>query len=261
MYITHLRRTFHTSALFLLMVFFNHVARSIKAFKNTSLGSSTEFLVIQTYSIVSLCLYPLLQIIFRFYITVNTYTDTGKAVNRGPLLSSVLPQVVNHIEKLVILVLCIRANMKMKVLADPSKKPFCYRFAFYRKMNWLLVFFLLLDIGGLSAINVDVLLMIFAGGPGSIYTNTFNTDWCTSMFSLGCLGTHLVVLFMLFPPVDFEAMADASDEAAYMPVMPGTGSAATTQSVGTSAGNLTTTTAGGTSPSRSSSNKVAPAPA
>ena len=200
--------TFHTSALFLLMVFFNHIATTTKSLtKNKPLGSSTEFLIEQTYSVVSLCLYPILQIIFRFNLKVYTYSADGTATNRGPLLSSVVPQVVNHFEKLTIVLLCIRANMKMKELADPSRGPFSYRFSYYRKMNRLLIFFLLMDVGGLSAINFDILGMVFSGGPGTIYKNQFNTDWCTSMFSIGCLGTHLCVLFMMFPPTDYEAMA------------------------------------------------------
>ena len=178
--------TLQSSALFLLLVFIRNLTHGYVA-----IGSSTEYVFYQVWAPSSILLYPLMTSLFD-------YAFTGMA--NHVLLANVMPQIVNHVESLFVAVMLWRSRRALIVGAQRLTPE--SRQAIVERFDWPIrfcCFFLLMDVGGLATINLDVVLSDpVATGP--VYRSAFASDFCISIFSVGLTGSHVAVLYLLYPP-------------------------------------------------------------
>ena len=179
--------TMQSSGLFLLLAYINTFISSTlkmqaKSAGNTGVMSQAETKIVMLYSASSIVVYPILTLLF-----------TG-------LLSVVMPQVLFHVENLILVAITIVTNQRM----DKLMKKFLYNadggaenqasraiknIMFY---NNCLCVSLLSEAFGLGVINIDILNFKFWGGTAFIYASKFMTDFWTVFFSFGistaCMG-------------------------------------------------------------------------
>ncbi len=184
--------TMQSSGLFLLLAYINSfISSTMKMQAKSSSGNSgqlsslmsqTENKMVMVYSASSIFVYPILTQLF-----------TG-------LLSVVMPQVLFHVENLILVAITLVTNKRM----DAMMKKFLYsadgaaenpaaiaikKIIFY---NNCLCVSLLSEAFGLGVINIDILNFKFWGGSPFIYASKFLTDFWTVFFSFGistaCLG-------------------------------------------------------------------------
>jgi len=203
--------TLQSSALFLLLVFLQNLAKPYML----SLGTSREYLFYKIWAPLSFCAYPLLQCLFDF-VWVDVYRHT--------LLGSVTPQLANHAEAIFVSCMLARANCKLRRLAwgsdsDAGESGSAFTLLrFQTACISLLVFFLALDVIGLATINIDVMLLVFADGSGPIYKSAFATDLSVSIFNIGLTGSYVSLLLLLFPPTYFLDNHFAGGETQPVPI-------------------------------------------
>eukprot|EP01006_Ploeotia_vitrea_P042651 TRINITY_DN66648_c1_g1_i3.p1 TRINITY_DN66648_c1_g1~~TRINITY_DN66648_c1_g1_i3.p1 ORF type:complete len:478 (+),score=210.79 TRINITY_DN66648_c1_g1_i3:187-1620(+) len=166
------------SAVFLLLAMYHHVAR--KECGRAQFASSWEFKCYSIYSIVSILLYPFLQL---FFDAVST-----------PLMSTIMPQFVYSAECFAIVLLMILTNRRLTALvAELKQSSIVPRLNNFVRMNKFFMFSCFCDCLGLFTINVDILI------DKKIAGNKFATDLMTRIFNLGFNLTYVFIIFTLYP--------------------------------------------------------------
>ena len=192
--------TLQSSALFLLLVFVRNLAKPYVSF-----GSSWEFWAYQVWAVGSLVSYPAMTVLFEYCLT---------SLERHKLLAAVVPQMINHVETAFISLVLWRSDHALRrataTLSPETRRLLSARFLWPTR---LLVLFLLMDVAGLSVINVDIVLLVFAGGSGAVYSSAFASDLCISVFSIGLTGSHAAVLYLLYPPPSITYSSGAQADA------------------------------------------------
>jgi len=166
--------TLKGSALFLLMSNWNYLFAKLT---DKQFMSSLEFKFYITYSIISFFLYPALQLGFI----------------ANPLLSTVAPQLVSHIENITLCCLAEFANYrfyKARLNVGANLKS---TFDFWIQMNHILATALILDGVCLGIINFDIV-----GNYLVIYKSKFWTDLLSAVFNISFTLTYAVTIYILF---------------------------------------------------------------
>jgi hypothetical protein len=172
--------TLQCSALFLMMALWNHMS---KAELSKKFMSSLEFKAYAIYSIVSLGLYPVLQVVY--FISGNV------------IVSALVPLLLYVFQCIILLVLCQVTNRRFRRLMRqlPPHAKALTRISAYSEMNNYLSVALLLAIIGLGGIVIDAL---------SVDKLTFNKmalDALSKLFNVGFTAIYPIAILILFPAV------------------------------------------------------------
>ena len=170
--------TLQCSSLFLMMALWNHMS---KAELSKKFMSSLEFKAYAIYSIVSLGLYPVLQVVY--FLSGNV------------IVSALIPLLLYVFQSIILVVLSQVSNARFRRLMRqlPSNAKALTRIRYYAEMNNYLSFALLLSIVGLGGIVIDAL---------SVDTLTFNKlalDVLTKLFNVGFTSIFPIAILILFP--------------------------------------------------------------
>eukprot|EP01006_Ploeotia_vitrea_P042650 TRINITY_DN66648_c1_g1_i2.p2 TRINITY_DN66648_c1_g1~~TRINITY_DN66648_c1_g1_i2.p2 ORF type:complete len:457 (+),score=216.71 TRINITY_DN66648_c1_g1_i2:152-1522(+) len=167
------------SAVCLLLAMYHHVAR--KECGRKHFMHSWEFKCYSIYSIVSIVLYPFLQL---FFDAVST-----------PLMSTIMPQFVYSFECFAIVFLMVLTNWRLQKMIDQLKEgktaTVVPRLMYFIKMNKFFMFSCFLDFIGLF--TIDILI------NKQIAKNKFATDFLTRVFNLGFCFTYIFIIYTLYP--------------------------------------------------------------
>ncbi|XXQ30099.1 RGS domain-containing protein [Plasmodiophora brassicae] len=157
---------------------------TVKKHLGVSFGRTWEFVAYEAYSFLSLALYPIAQ-------------SAAPTVS----LSIVYPQLIYHVEGIIIVALTVsivvRMRNLMKLLSLPPSAV--RRMQFYITLNILQAVFVAMDFVGLGAINIDTITR------GAFTKNAFWTDIFTEVFNIGYAFATIVITTMVFPIFANEA--------------------------------------------------------
>lgn len=164
-----------TSALFLLMAAWNHLAQTTS---NINFLSSREIQVYILYAPISIIIYFVLM----------------GAFSSDHVLMTIAPQLMYHVELFVLCGLVqFSAYRLRKVMARMEKSSRGYqRLNYCTRLTPWLTFFIFTDALGLAIINVDTL------GSRAVYNNKFWTDFWSRVFNFGYSFTYPVIILMLY---------------------------------------------------------------
>ncbi|KAI3651468.1 hypothetical protein MP228_003679 [Amoeboaphelidium protococcarum] len=178
--------TLQCASLFLLMALWNHMS---KAELNKQFMSSFEFKAYAIYSMVSLSIYPFLQV--WYFISQNV------------IVSGVVPIFVYVFQCVLLLVLSQVSRFRFKKLALqlPVQTKAHSRIKYYGRMNNFLTVSMLLIAVGLGAIAVDAI------SSDMFFYNQFILDVFTKLYTLGITSSYVIAILILLPP----AVSDGSD--------------------------------------------------
>eukprot|EP01006_Ploeotia_vitrea_P039635 TRINITY_DN66361_c9_g3_i3.p1 TRINITY_DN66361_c9_g3~~TRINITY_DN66361_c9_g3_i3.p1 ORF type:complete len:527 (+),score=233.28 TRINITY_DN66361_c9_g3_i3:105-1685(+) len=171
------------SAVFLLLALYNHVVRS--EFKRLDFMGSREFHMYAVYALVSLVLYPVIQLIFLFSFD-------------SPLLSTIMPQFLYAAESIVLEFLFALTNARLKKLIislDPElgRVAVASKLLYYMDMNRYLMATYALETIGLMPINIAIV----AGSKDFFDHRKFWMDVLTAIYSFGLCASFGVIFLSL----------------------------------------------------------------
>lgn len=170
--------TLQSSALFLVMALWNHMS---KAMLSTKFMSSVEFKAYAVYSIISLGLYPVLQVVYF--------------ISRNVIVSALIPLLIFVFQCLILVVLTQLSNSRFRKLIKrlPKNARAVNRVKYYTEMNNYLTIALFLCVVGLGAIVID------AVSTDALFFNKFFLDVLTKLFNIGFCFIYPISFLILFP--------------------------------------------------------------